>query len=220
MRRLATATVIAAMLVVAFAGTAAAKGEAMAELDAPIPPDADPGTELKVGWRAWTPDGGTEWPFAGSPIFIRLISTDGTASTEVLGTENPRGSGHYLATISVPPGGVGHVEIGLLGESCVDGVCTRSDILFELPEVQRVPAPAVPVSVVAPMPAAPQSEPLGAAAGAAPSNDTLPLALAIVGGGVVLLLLLGLAGRVRASSGPAGVAAPAHAGLRGRSPDA
>lgn len=218
MRRLATATVIAAVLVVAFAGSAAAKGDAMAELDAPIPPDADPGTELEVGWRAWTPDGGTEWPFAGSPIFIRLISTDGTASTEVLGTENPRGSGHYLATISVPPGGVGRVEIGLLGESCVDGACTRSDILFELPEEQRVPAAALPVSVDPPLPVAPQFEPVGAAG--TPSNDTVPLALALVGGGVVLLLLLGLAGRVRASSGPAGVAAPAHAGLHGRSPDA
>jgi hypothetical protein len=125
MRRLATASLIGAMLLASFAGSAAAKGNAMAALDAPIPPDADPGSELEVGWRAWTPDGGAEWPFAGSPVFIRLVSTDGTSTTEVLGRENPRGSGHYLATISVPPGGVGRVEIGLLGESCVDGSCTR-----------------------------------------------------------------------------------------------
>jgi hypothetical protein len=37
---------------------------------------------------------------------------------------------------------------------------------------------------------------------------------------VALSLLLGLLGRARATSGPAGVAAPAHAGLRRGSQDA
>jgi hypothetical protein len=194
MRRRSTASLIGSLLLLAFAGPAAAKGDAMAALDTPIPPDADPGTELEVGWRAWTPDGGSEWPFVGSPVFIRLISTDGGSSTEVMGLENPRGSGHYLATVVVPPGGVGRVEIGLLGESCVDGRCTRSDILFELPDDQRVPAAPVP---------------------ARPPPDNVPLALAIVGAAATLSLLLGLTRRVRATSGPAGVAAPAHAGLRG-----
>ena len=219
MRRLATASLIGAMLLASFAGTAAAKGNAMAALDAPIPPDADPGSELEVGWRAWTPDGGAEWPFAGSPVFIRLVSTDGTSTTEVLGRENPRGSGHYLATISVPPGGVGRVEIGLLGESCVDGSCTRSDMMFELPEEQRAPALAAPLSVDPPIPAMPEPGPVRAA-DVAPSAGNVPLALAIVAGAAALSILLGLVGRVRASSGPAGVAAPAHAGLRQGSQDA
>ena len=219
MRRPAIASLFGALLLLALAGPAAAKGDALAALDAPIPPDADAGTELKVGWRAWTPDGGTDWPFAGSPVFIRLISTDGTSSTEVLGNENPRGSGHYLATIRVPPGGVGRVEIGLLGESCVDGACTRSDILFELPEEQRVPAVAAPVRVDPPIPAVPEPAPVRVA-DSARSNDAVPLALAIVAGAVTLLLLLGMPGRVRPTSGPAGVAAPAHAGLRRGTRDA
>ena len=130
----------AALLALSLFGVAAAKDGALASLETPIPPDADPGTEVDVAWRAWMPDAGTDWPFSGSPVFIRLISADGGRSTETMGRESPSGSGHYEATITIPPGGVGLVEVGLFGESCVEGTCTRSDLLFELPEHQRVPA--------------------------------------------------------------------------------
>jgi hypothetical protein len=212
MRRLATASLLGSMLLFGIADTAAAKGDAMAALDAPIPPDADPGTELQVGWRAWMPDGTSEWPFTGSPVFMRLISADGTSSTEAFGRENPEGSGHYLATIQVPAGGVGLVEVGLFGETCVHGACSRSDILFDLPEERRVPMAAAPVIVDPPVPAVPAPEPMPAAQATPPDN--VPTALVIVAGAVALALLLGLLGRARATSGPAGVAAPAHAGLR------
>ena len=89
------------------AGVAAAKDGALASLDTPIPPDADPGTEIDVAWRAWMPDAGTEWPFSGSPVFIRLVSADGGRSTETMGRESPAGSGRYEATIAIPSGGVG-----------------------------------------------------------------------------------------------------------------
>jgi hypothetical protein len=205
MRRLATAGLLGYSLIVLFAGTAAAKGDAMAALDAPIPSGVDPGTELAVGWRAWTP-GGTDWPFAGLPVFIRLISADGTSSTEVLGRENPRGSGHYLARVVVPPGGVGLVEVGLFGESCVDGMCTRSDILFDLPEQQRAPATAAPVTEDPPIPTAPGPAAVRTAdtvrpPDALPAPDTIALALATVAGAVTLSLLLGRPG-TRARSRP------------------
>ena len=215
MGRLATASLLGFLLVLSLAGTAAAKGDVLAALDAPIPPDAEPGTELDVGWRAWTPGGTSEWPFSGAPVFIRLTSPDGSSSTEAFGRENPEGSGRYLAAIQVPAGGVGLVDVGLFGESCVNGECTRSDILFELPEEQRVPVAAAPVIVDPPIPAAPTREPGPIpAARATPPPDTVPLALAIVAGAMALSLLLGLLGRARATSGPAGVAALAHAGLR------
>ena len=211
MRRLMTSSLFGLLLLFALNGAAAAKGDAMAALDTPIPPDADPGTELEVGWRAWTPGADGEWPFAGSPVFIRLTSADGASSTEVLGRENPSGSGHYLATIAVPSGGVGLVEIGLFGESCVNGVCSRSDILFELPEGQRTPL-AADVSVAEPpIPAAPQ--PVAVPAEDV-SLDSVQLALVIVAGAALASLAIGLIGRSRATTGPARVAAPAHAGLR------
>ena len=73
------------------AGVAAAKGGALASLDTPIPRDAEPGTEIDVAWRAWTPDGGTDWPFSGSPVFIRLVSADGGPIDRDHGPREPAG---------------------------------------------------------------------------------------------------------------------------------
>jgi hypothetical protein len=161
------------------------------------------------------PDVDGEWPFAGSPVFIRLTSPDGSASTEAFGVENPRGSGHYLATIAVPAGGVGLVEVGLFGESCVDGACSRSDILFELPAAQRVPlAFAVPAGPVdPPIPQMPQVRPEAREVPPAAAENP-SVAPAVVAGAALVLLAIGLLWRARATHGPAGVAAPAHAGLR------
>ena len=135
-RRLWTA-LTGVVLALSLAGVVAAKGGALASLETPIPPSADPGTTIDVAWRAWMPDAGTDWPFSGLPVFIRLVSAGGGRSTETMGRESPAGSGRYEATIAIPSGGVGRVEVGLFGESCVDGTCTRSDLLFELPEDQR-----------------------------------------------------------------------------------
>jgi len=192
-----------AVLALSVAGIAAAKDGALAALDTPIPPDAHPGTEIAVAWRAWMPDGGTEWPFAGSPVFIRIISADGGRLTETIGRENPPGSGHYEATIAVPQGGVGRVEVGLFGESCVEGECSRSDLLFELPADQRVPkmvaAPAVMPAATAAGPAA-AAPVTAAAAGTEEPSTNLPTAVAIVAAGVLLLVAAtGLNRQTRAS---------------------
>ena len=209
MRRLTVALLIVFVLVLALAGAATAKGNALAELDTPIPPGAEPGSELPVGWRAWVPDVDGQWPFSGSPVFIRLSSADGSQATEAFGAENPRGSGHYLATIEVPAGGVGRVEVGLFGESCVHGVCSRSDILFHLPDTQRVPlaVPAGPIDP--PLPQLPRARELPPAAAENPSVPPV-----VVAGVALVVLAVGLLWRVRATHGPARVAAPAHAGLR------
>ena len=184
---------------------AAAKDGALASLETPIPSDADPGTEIDVAWRAWMPDGGTDWPFSGSPVFIRLVSADGGRSTETMGRESPAGSGRYEATIAIPSGGVGRVEVGLFGESCVDGTCTRSDLLFELPEDQRVPQaaaarPAAPVATAA-APAAGRARRATTAATATDPLANLPIAVAIIGAGVLLLVVaIGLTRRSRTAA--------------------
>jgi hypothetical protein len=134
-------------------GIGTAKEGAIALLDAPIPPGTEPGTEIEVGWSAGWPDGaGGLDPIIGSPVFIRLTSVDGLEQVEASGTERPAGSGHYVATITVPRGGVGLVEIGLRGESCVNGECIRSDIPFVLSDADRLPQLGVPR---APRPEAP-----------------------------------------------------------------
>ena len=213
MRRPTIAILLGFILLLALAGATAAKGNALAELNAPIPIDVEPGGDIEVGWRAWIPDVEGDWPFAGSPVFIRLTSADGTSSTEALGIENPIGSGQYHATIRVPAGGVGLVEVGLFGESCVNGACSRSDILFALPAAQRVPVAIAAGPLDPPRPQMPVIRP---EARPVVPHENAPLAPAVViaAGAGVALLALALLWRARATHGPAGVAAPAHAGLR------
>ena len=201
-RRLWTA-LAGVVLALSLTGVAAAKGGALASLETPIPPDADPGTTIDVAWRAWMPDAGTDWPFSGLPVFIRLVSADGSRSTETMGRESPAGSGRYEATIAIPSGGVGRVEVGLFGESCVEGTCTRSDLLFELPGDQHVPQvvaapPVVPLSTAA-NPLAVRSV---AATGAAEDpTPNMPIAVAIVLAGLMLLVVtIGLTRRSRTAA--------------------
>ena len=195
-RRTARAAVLGALFALAVVAPAAAKEGALAELDAGIPRDAEPGSQLEVGWRAWTPDGSTEHPLMGSPLFIRLTSADGSERVEVSGREDPAGSGHYLATVTIPQGGVSLVEIGLRGESCANGSCSRSDMILELPDEQRLP---------------------GLAAAGSASSSMAPSAL---GPGFLAAAALGLLGialatlAVRARRAPRGLPLGGGAGLR------
>ena len=196
------AALAAVLLALSLASVAAAKGGALASLETPIPPDADPGTTIEVAWRAWMPDAGTDWPFSGLPVFIRLISADGGRSTETMGRESPAGSGRYEAAIAIPSGGVGRVEVGLFGESCVDGTCTRSDLLFELPDDQRLPQPAAAPAVV-PLATAdpPAVRSVAATVSAEDPPPNLPLAVAIIAAGILLLVVATtLARRTRAAA--------------------
>lgn len=125
------AALIGALALVA-APTLAKEG-AEAKLDTAIPRDAEPGSTIEVGWSVFYIVGDKQEPVGGSPIYIRLVAPDGTTATEVMGTEGPRGSGHYTASIEVPAGGIGEVVVGLVGEACYqDGSCERSDVIFPL----------------------------------------------------------------------------------------
>jgi hypothetical protein len=140
-------------------------------------------------------------------VFIRLTSPDGSSSTEARGVENPSGSGHYLATIAVPAGGVGLVEVGLFGESCVNGACARSDILFELPATQRVPVAVAAGPVDPPRAQMPVVHPEDRAVPLA-GNAAVTPAVAVVAGAAVAVLAIGLLWRVRADSRTGGGRGP------------
>ena len=85
------------------------------------------------------------------------------------------------------------VEVGLFGESCVEGTCARSDLLFALPEDQREPAGAAPLA----QPIATTAEPVeGRAVTKATAMDpsaSPPIAVAIIGAGVLLLVVVATA---------------------------
>lgn len=131
-RLLVTLAALAALASLS-ATPALAKEGAEARLDTAIPLDAKPGSTLEVGWSVFFVADGAEQPIFGSPVYVRLVSPDGSASTEVAGVETPPGSGHYEASIVVPEGGIGEVVVAMVGEACdADGRCERADHVFPL----------------------------------------------------------------------------------------
>ena len=158
-----------------------AKEGAEAMLDTEIPRDAQPGSTIDVGWSVFSVSGTERQPMYGSPVYIRLVSVDRTTSTEVMGTESPSGSGHYVASIEVPAGGIGEVVVGLVGEACSASGCERSDMIFPLTDDVLVTGAAP----VAPPPVSTPNAPMGV--------QLLPLVglgvgFAIVGGLAALLI--------------------------------
>jgi hypothetical protein len=195
-RTAALSAIVGLVTAVSLALPVLAKEGAEAKLDTALPRDAEPGSTVKVGWSVFEIDGDTTHPIHGSPIYIRLVGPDGTSTTEVMGTEVPRGSGHYTASIEVPKGGIGEVIVGMVGESCAEaGGCQRSDMIFPLTDDPLVMG-AAPVSAPAPGVAANSAASIG--------SQLLPLigmgvAIAIVGGLGALMF-----GRRRINEAPAG----------------
>lgn len=144
-RQIPTALLLATVLALGASLTALAKEEAIVTLDASLPSDPQPGSEITVGWTVETPgDNGERLPFNAEGMLFRLLPPSGDP-VEAIGTQSPLG--HYVATMTVPAGGIRAVEVGLRGESCSGGTCQRSDILFAIDD-STVPvfAPGGPVS--------------------------------------------------------------------------
>jgi len=155
-RRTAFALVVAAMLTVALAPWALAKGDVTAKLDAPLPGDGDvtPGAQFVVGWTLSMPEGGAILPVSDSSAFLRLLpKVDGSPVT-ITGQEQPAGSGHYLATLTMPAGGIASLQVGVRRETC-DRACREEDFIVSIsPELSGYPAPA---AIVAGPPVSPAS---------------------------------------------------------------
>jgi hypothetical protein len=120
--------VVAAAFVVA--QTAGAKEGVKATLTTPIDLDAKAGTRLDVAWRLWSLDQkGRRRPFGAGDVFVRLRSATGGAPREAFAAA--RGdAGEYRASVTVPAGGIGAVEIGLRGFASSATGRRRADVLF------------------------------------------------------------------------------------------
>jgi hypothetical protein len=164
------------------AGTMMAKGEAAKlTLDDPLPVDAQPGSEVVIAWTLGVVDGdGTTEPFSASGVYIRLTPDTGKP-LEVTARQDR--TGHYIASVTVPPGGLGAVVIGLQGTACLaNGECSRADEIFMTAKAGSRGG-VLPVDPVAKPPTAdqPASKPASATpaptATVAPDPATLLLAL-------------------------------------------
>ena len=187
----------AVLLVLAAAAPALAKDGIEARLDRPIPLGGDPGTTITVGFTipAIGADPGS-WP--GQPVILKVHPVGGEP-VESVATDD--GKGHYTATFVMPEHGVASVEIGMRGESCENGTCTRSDFMFQVAGPDdggifvpvNVPPPANPGKVVPTQ--APALVPADPTTSTTPSSTTpsllplIALGLLIVAGGGAFVIV-------------------------------
>jgi hypothetical protein len=130
--RLLAATLLGVTAALAVASNALAKGEhVLATLDAPMPADAQPGDEVELGWSLTVSEAdGSVVSFIAEGIFVRLLPASGDPVEFPARRER---AGHYVATITVPKGGIAAIEIGLAGTTCTaDGQCHRGDEMFTI----------------------------------------------------------------------------------------
>lgn len=165
-RQIPTALMLSALFALVAAAGVLAKGDAIVTLDASLPSDPQPGSEITIGWTVETPlEDGTRAPFNAEGMFIRLIPSAGDP-VEAAGRQDTLG--HYVATLTVPAGGIADVAIGLRGESCSGGTCQRSDMLFAIDnsamplfEAAAPQAPEAPTQATSPVGTAGGLQPWG-----------------------------------------------------------
>ncbi len=158
-RSILATTTLALAAALSLAAPALAKEGGEAVLDAPVPRDAVPGTTIEIGWTIVIPlEGGGTGRMFGTPTYVRLVSPDGTNEMQAYGHETAPESGHYVATVDVPSGGIGQVVIALAGTSCdAAGGCSQSDFVFPIvgDSLTAADPAAVPPAAAAPGAAAP-----------------------------------------------------------------
>jgi len=168
LRRLSLPLLVVALAALLAALPAAAKNGVKATLTTHIPLDAEPGTQLRLAWTlGFVDDNGRRQPFGGGGVFVRLRSATGAKAE----TGFADGSGRFAATVFVPEGGIGDVEIGIRG--LADG--RPSDLLFP---ITNDPLPG-PVRVTSPAP--------GRTASHRADGGTNAWLYVMVGGGLVAM---------------------------------
>jgi hypothetical protein len=131
-RRIALSLLVTAIAAGATALPAAGKEGVEATLATDVPLDVEPGTQLRIAWTLTYAEGDMRGrPFGASGVFVRLLSASG-ARAEGVAPIGAYAGGEYAATVVVPEGGIGDVEIGLRGWTGGAGGTRRSDLLFPI----------------------------------------------------------------------------------------
>jgi hypothetical protein len=172
-----TATILLAGVLAALAAVpASAKEGVEATLVAPIPANAEPGEEITVSWTLAAEENGERQPFGAEGIYVKLLSASGGRPT--IGDATGTADGGYTATVRVPEGGIGGIQVGLMGWASDATGTRRSDAFFPVANWPTGSESATPAAGLAPSP---------------PAADGRP---ALWIGGAALALVLALAGAV------------------------
>lgn len=133
MRRLSAGLLIVATAALVAALPAAGKEGVKATLTTTIPLDAKPGTKFEVGWTLASHDEhGRRHPFGANGVLVRLLSASGAGAETGFAPVGAYPTGEYRATVVVPKGGIGDVQIGLLSWTNGPSGTRVSDALFPI----------------------------------------------------------------------------------------
>jgi hypothetical protein len=147
LRRVTLSLLVTAIAAGVAALPAAAKEGVKAKLATNVPLHAEPGARLRVAWTLTYAEGDMRGQaFGANGVFVRLLSASGARAETGFAPTGAHAMGEYAATVVVPKGGIGDVEIGLLGWTTGAGGARGSDLLFPitndpLPGSVRVASP-------------------------------------------------------------------------------
>ena len=123
---------LVATAALAAAPFALAKDGVKATLTTAVPRHAQPGARITVSWRLGYVEKGRWRPFGASEIFVRLLSASGSDAKTSFATPGPATTGEWTATVAVPEGGIGDLQVGLRGYSSGEGGSHTSDMIFPI----------------------------------------------------------------------------------------
>jgi hypothetical protein len=146
LRRLGVGLLLIVTVALFAALPAEGKDGVKATLETSVPPDATAGTRIDLAWTlTYVDEKGRERPFGAGGVFARLVSASGGDDV----TEYASGDrGDYAATLVVPEGGIGDIEIGLAGWQSGKNGTRRADALFPITN-DPVPGRRPPLSAPA-----------------------------------------------------------------------
>ncbi|HET7857009.1 MAG TPA: hypothetical protein VFL41_11190 [Gaiellaceae bacterium] len=111
----------------------AAKDGVRATLITPFPVAAASGDRIDVTWRLrYVTEGGGSRPFGANGVFVRLPSVTGARAETGWAPSGSHESGVYRASVVVPKGWIGEVEIGLRGFTSGARGSRTADVLFSI----------------------------------------------------------------------------------------
>jgi hypothetical protein len=142
-------------LLFAVVAGAAAKAGIMARLDAPLPTDAHSGQELTIGWTLTVPGSSG---LIGTAVVLRVFPVDGGTPSDWPAREDR--ANHWVASGTVPPGGLATIGIGIPGTGCIGTVCAPAIDFFTVTDPSGAPIPspgAVPPPATSTSPATPRT---------------------------------------------------------------
>ena len=145
---------LAAIAIGLTAAPVAAKEGVEATLTTPVSLAAGPGDEITVAWKlTYENENGKRRPFDAMGVFVELFSAGDGDSTIGSTSDAAHPTGEYEALVVVPEGGIGGIQIALMGWA--DG--EPSPLVFPitnspLPEVSAAPEAAASPSPTRPAP--------------------------------------------------------------------